>query len=181
MGSTSNVKPSRSRFGCRTCRARKVKCDERPGECGNCARLRLVCSGYGSSSNNQIRESPKERIETSKKKRTYRSCVACRASKTKCSGERPICRRCETRGHSCTYSETSQPSWVQRVESVSKDGQKSIPTPSLVADQSPSHHLEYDAMQVERPSSQSPISFQPSFAGDTPETTGLPLNWYIYD
>ncbi|KAJ5587258.1 uncharacterized protein N7459_003023 [Penicillium hispanicum] len=33
----------RSRNGCNTCRAKKVKCDEQRPECGRCSRLRLPC------------------------------------------------------------------------------------------------------------------------------------------
>ncbi|RAH65495.1 Zn(II)2Cys6 transcription factor, partial [Aspergillus aculeatinus CBS 121060] len=33
----------RSRNGCRTCRARRVKCDEMPGACGNCTRTGRQC------------------------------------------------------------------------------------------------------------------------------------------
>ncbi|PYI32712.1 hypothetical protein BP00DRAFT_456083 [Aspergillus indologenus CBS 114.80] len=37
---------SRSRTGCRTCRARRVKCDETPGKCGNCTSTGRPCEGY---------------------------------------------------------------------------------------------------------------------------------------
>ncbi|KAE8382306.1 hypothetical protein BDV26DRAFT_299697 [Aspergillus bertholletiae] len=36
----------RSRTGCRTCRARHVKCDEAPGACGNCTSSGRSCDGY---------------------------------------------------------------------------------------------------------------------------------------
>lgn len=36
----------RSRTGCRTCRARHIKCDETPGACNNCTRTKRVCEGY---------------------------------------------------------------------------------------------------------------------------------------
>ncbi|RAL16152.1 Zn(II)2Cys6 transcription factor domain-containing protein, partial [Aspergillus homomorphus CBS 101889] len=37
---------SRSRTGCRTCRARRVKCDENPGQCRNCTTTGRSCEGY---------------------------------------------------------------------------------------------------------------------------------------
>ncbi|RAL11833.1 Zn(II)2Cys6 transcription factor, partial [Aspergillus homomorphus CBS 101889] len=36
----------RSRTGCRTCRVRRVKCDELPNACGNCTRTGRICDGY---------------------------------------------------------------------------------------------------------------------------------------
>ncbi|KAJ5717594.1 hypothetical protein N7488_003240 [Penicillium malachiteum] len=183
MGSTDTPKPSRSRFGCRTCRARKVKCDERPGECGNCARLRLVCSGYDNSPESQAQNITKYRIESSRKKRTYRSCTACRGSKTKCSGERPTCRRCQDRGHTCVYSESSQPNWIRRVESISQGNEKAPSTPSLIPDNSPSTHLEQCSVEPERlspqSSSHSSHSFQPLqvLAAETTESHNFPLSW----
>ncbi|KAE8135351.1 C6 zinc finger domain protein, partial [Aspergillus pseudotamarii] len=36
----------RSRTGCRTCRARHVKCDESPGACQNCISTGRTCGGY---------------------------------------------------------------------------------------------------------------------------------------
>ncbi|KAI2827388.1 transcriptional regulator family: Fungal Specific TF [Aspergillus niger] len=36
----------RSKTGCRTCRVRRVKCDEGPGSCKNCTSTGRVCDGY---------------------------------------------------------------------------------------------------------------------------------------
>ncbi|PYH98144.1 hypothetical protein BO71DRAFT_416571 [Aspergillus ellipticus CBS 707.79] len=36
----------RSKFGCRTCRARRVKCDETPGACRRCLDTGRTCDGY---------------------------------------------------------------------------------------------------------------------------------------
>ncbi|KAJ5180711.1 hypothetical protein N7492_003921 [Penicillium capsulatum] len=36
----------RSKTGCRTCRARRVKCDETPGACRNCTSAGWKCDGY---------------------------------------------------------------------------------------------------------------------------------------
>ncbi|KAL2863137.1 transcription factor domain-containing protein [Aspergillus lucknowensis] len=84
----------RSRSGCNTCRARKVKCDERPNGCANCERLELDCSGYGPTT---TRHSGHRARAT----RTYRSCTECRAGRAKCSGERPACSRCRDRRLGC--------------------------------------------------------------------------------
>ncbi|KAL4736676.1 hypothetical protein BDV11DRAFT_211030 [Aspergillus similis] len=36
----------RSCTGCRSCRARRIKCDEAPGVCNNCTSTKRVCEGY---------------------------------------------------------------------------------------------------------------------------------------
>ncbi|PFH54237.1 hypothetical protein AMATHDRAFT_44769 [Amanita thiersii Skay4041] len=43
-------------------------------------------------------------IIASGRQRTSQACDKCRERKTKCSGERPVCKRCTTRGLICTYS-----------------------------------------------------------------------------
>lgn len=121
-----------------------MKCDERPGECGNCSRLRLECSGYTSSLRTQGQENGEDILENSRRKRTYRSCIGCRASKTKCSGERPTCERCQTKGRNCVYSESCQPNWIQRVETVSNDCndmQTGLPTPTALSKASSVHNF----------------------------------------
>ncbi|KAE8382727.1 hypothetical protein BDV26DRAFT_223862 [Aspergillus bertholletiae] len=40
------AKQKRSSTGCRTCRARHVKCDESPGACSNCSSTGRLCDGY---------------------------------------------------------------------------------------------------------------------------------------
>ncbi|KAL2833694.1 hypothetical protein BDW59DRAFT_168788 [Aspergillus cavernicola] len=102
----------RSRFGCNTCRARKVKCDERPGGCANCERLQLECSGYG-------RSTTRHSIARSRAKRTYRSCAECRSGRAKCSGERPACSRCRGKRIECQYGDNAEPVWSQRLETTS--------------------------------------------------------------
>ncbi|PYI02808.1 C6 zinc finger domain protein [Aspergillus sclerotiicarbonarius CBS 121057] len=37
---------TRSRTGCRTCRIRRIKCDESPGQCNNCITANWKCDGY---------------------------------------------------------------------------------------------------------------------------------------
>lgn len=43
MTATESDRPARSRRGCWTCRAKKVKCDEERPRCRRCSRLDLVC------------------------------------------------------------------------------------------------------------------------------------------
>ncbi|XHG05642.1 hypothetical protein AWENTII_008858 [Aspergillus wentii] len=96
----------RSRSGCQTCRSRKVKCDERPGGCDNCARLSLPC-GSG------------RQVKPLNAKRTFRSCTACRSAKVKCSGDRPVCRGCQNKKAQCVYDDASEPRWKRL---MSRDG-----------------------------------------------------------
>ncbi|KAI9925574.1 hypothetical protein MW887_005955 [Aspergillus wentii] len=39
----------RSRSGCRTCRTRRIKCDETPGSCRNCTSAGWKCDGYSTN------------------------------------------------------------------------------------------------------------------------------------
>ncbi|KAL4749475.1 hypothetical protein BDW72DRAFT_204741 [Aspergillus terricola var. indicus] len=100
----------RSKSGCNTCRARKVKCDERPNGCANCERLQLDCSGYGRSA--------VQRSDTRRARRTYRSCTNCRLRRAKCSGERPACIRCRSKHVVCRYGDNVEPAWSQRLEGI---------------------------------------------------------------
>ncbi|KAH4059922.1 hypothetical protein HBI80_035590 [Parastagonospora nodorum] len=102
---------------CTTCRARKVKCDERANGCLNCERLQLDCVQNGLIASAVKRPGTTvEPIIGIKRKRTFRSCVPCRESKVKCSGERPKCNRCSQRRTSCMYdAETNEPAWVQSI------------------------------------------------------------------
>jgi hypothetical protein len=105
----------------------QVKCDERPGECANCERLRLVCSGYSTASSAHPERTAAQYSETNrngtegrtKRKRTYRSCTTCRSSKIKCSGNRPTCLRCQQKKLGCVYEAGSEPAWAQRMASAS--------------------------------------------------------------
>ncbi|OJK02133.1 hypothetical protein ASPACDRAFT_40951 [Aspergillus aculeatus ATCC 16872] len=45
-GRTRRARLKRSKTGCRTCRARHVKCDENPGKCQNCTSTRRQRDGY---------------------------------------------------------------------------------------------------------------------------------------
>lgn len=93
----------------------QVKCDKKTGECGNCARLRLVCSGHTTPVRSQTTGDETDQGDSRRGRRMYWSCTACRASKTKCSGERP-CQRCRWKcSNECVYAESTQPTWVRRV------------------------------------------------------------------
>lgn len=152
-----------------------MKCDERPGECGNCARLRLVCSGYSTPPRSHASESVIDHLDRSKRKRTYRSCAACRTSKTKCSGERPTCQRCQDKSLRCVFAEASQPTWVRRVDVISTRGRKS-PSSDQSVDRSPSYTPARQDVRklLETP----PVSQQPfPIVEHTPSERSSPLDW----
>ncbi|KAL4912097.1 fungal-specific transcription factor domain-containing protein [Aspergillus aurantiobrunneus] len=117
----------RSRSGCNICRARKVKCDERPDGCANCERLLLQCSGYGRST---ISPSHTQR----QARRTYRSCTACRLGRAKCSGERPACSRCLQKLLQCQYEANAEPVWPQRLASNTRPAETLASEPSREAE-----------------------------------------------
>lgn len=114
-------KTKRSRAGCETCRARKVRCDERHPICYNCDRLGLPCTPPGNTKDPSLAASPQAETNGAytgtglKRKRTYRSCAECRTSKTRCSGHKPTCVRCGEKKLACTYEDDSEPAWKQRV------------------------------------------------------------------
>lgn len=95
----------------------QVKCDERPNGCVNCERLQLDCVQNGGVSAAAKRPSTSyEPVVGIKRKRTFRSCIPCRDSKVKCSGERSNCTRCQQRRTSCVYdAEQVEPAWVQSI------------------------------------------------------------------
>jgi len=103
-----------------------VKCDERPGTCLNCERLNLECQNADGTSAtptepedvraSQVSDSSLGEVGV-KRKRTFRSCTQCRASKARCSGGRPKCARCVQRAVPCVYDEVSIPQWTRVVQS----------------------------------------------------------------
>lgn len=87
-----------------------MKCDGRPDGCRNCERLQLDCLGdSGLNAPGHASTSP----VSLRKIRTYRSCNACRSSKTKCDGERPKCSRCTTKNVDCEYDGGAAPRWTK--------------------------------------------------------------------
>lgn len=105
----------------------QVKCDERPGVCLNCERLHLECQRADGSKaappaavSEQLKSSQSPGTPLGdvgvKRKRTFRSCVHCRASKARCSGQKPSCTRCIQRNVACVYDEDSAPQWTRVVQ-----------------------------------------------------------------
>lgn len=161
-----------------------MKCDERPGVCLNCERLHLDCQrADGSRASPPAREQPKASQSPGlppgdvgvKRKRTFRSCKHCRASKARCSGQKPSCARCIQRSVDCVYDEDSAPQWT-----------KVIAQPDTLPNTSPrfedsTTHTEDDArnshetmMTGERDGSSTPITMSiesPAHATATQPTT----------
>ncbi|THH16635.1 hypothetical protein EW146_g4037 [Bondarzewia mesenterica] len=52
--------------------------------------------------------SPFSRSATPARQRTEQACQKCRERKTKCSGNRPVCQRCASRGLLCKYAENEK-------------------------------------------------------------------------
>jgi hypothetical protein len=123
--------------GCAVCRARKVccifdqrssrlplvyrlsnaqvKCDERPGGCSNCERLSLKCPGNNLEQLSSVEELRLPPQAGAKRIKIYRSCGQCRASKTRCSGDRPVCLRCRRKNQDCIYNSNPDPAWKRVV------------------------------------------------------------------
>lgn len=114
----------RTRTGCMTCRARKIKCDETALTCRNCTRARLNCirsDNDNASLHQSVRAELAERAVSTQssnssssqqltqaglqRRRTKRSCAICRRTKKRCGGERPQCVRCIERDIGCVYDE----------------------------------------------------------------------------
>lgn len=113
---TDSPKGARSKAGCRTCRARKVRCDERLGGCANCERLGLPCVTTTATTRQTSPAAGSSSLAGNKRKRTYRSCSECRASKTRCSGDRPLCVRCGLKSLRCAYDDDGEPVWKQNLK-----------------------------------------------------------------
>ena len=95
----------------------------------NCERLDLVCAASESASlehsgptqeEDTLSDSKSAQL-SAKRKRTYRSCLDCRSSKSKCSGDRPICARCRRKQLECVYNAGAEPAWAQRFQSLSSN------------------------------------------------------------
>lgn len=108
---------TRSRSGCLTCRARKVRCDRNEFDaptisCGRCARLGVQCV---SSNNASLSLQERELLEGGPTRRNglnqagftrlraAASCRHCRSRRQKCSGGRPSCTRCLQSNRVCIY------------------------------------------------------------------------------
>ncbi|KAI0973781.1 hypothetical protein F4678DRAFT_459268 [Xylaria arbuscula] len=113
-------KNTRSRNGCLTCRARKIKCDETPESCLNCDRIQAVCPGYGNaqinrSDFNQLQGQSSDDLTEAgiKRSRSLVSCEGCRRAKTKCVREGPACAKCLQKNVPCVFqaSDSDSPIW----------------------------------------------------------------------
>ena len=94
---------------CITCRARKVRCDGRPGICTNCERLGFTCS-YDDNVGVEIvshglsdRHTPSPATVSVPRRRARQACLTCHAKKARCSGSMPRCDRCRQHGLECVY------------------------------------------------------------------------------
>lgn len=115
-----------------------MKCDERPGGCRNCERLNIPCPHpvvqltqaadagvladgiVGSGLDNK---SGTVRTQAGlRRSRTYRSCQLCRSSKSRCSGERPVCLRCREKDLECVYDGRQVPAWVEAMSAKLEPG-----------------------------------------------------------
>lgn len=111
----------RSRSGCLTCRARKVRCDgleqSDRTSCNRCCRLRLQCISSNKLSLSQPKRDAMIAIAARSQDitqagfsriRSAESCDFCRSRRQKCSGEDP-CARCLKSNRPCGYSTSSNP------------------------------------------------------------------------
>ena len=92
-----------------------MKCDERSGGCTNCERLQLKCPGNDLGQLPTVGELRLPQHVGTKRSKTYRSCGQCRTSKTRCSGERPVCLRCKRKAQECVYDSDPDPAWTRSV------------------------------------------------------------------
>ena len=92
-----------------------MKCDERLGGCSNCERLQLKCPGNDAGQLPPVQDLKLPPQAGVKRKKTYRSCAQCRASKTRCSGDRPVCLRCSRKHIECIYDSDPDPAWARAV------------------------------------------------------------------
>ncbi|KAI0430910.1 hypothetical protein F5Y09DRAFT_341232 [Xylaria sp. FL1042] len=122
-------KNSRSRNGCLTCRARKIKCDESPESCLNCERIHVVCPGYGNtqinrSELNQLQSKSSDAVTEAgiRRSRSLMSCEACRRAKTKCVRDGPACSRCLQKNVPCIFKATDSDPPMQDASHVEQTG-----------------------------------------------------------
>ena len=111
---------TRSRSGCLTCRARKLRCDKNEDgdddddnePCGRCARLGMQCITSNNASLSQqeraqLRGDAVRRRDLNQagfvRLRSAASCQHCRSRRQKCSGDRPTCARCLQSNRICVY------------------------------------------------------------------------------
>ncbi|KAI8714925.1 Fungal-trans domain-containing protein [Fusarium sp. LHS14.1] len=99
---TSSPKPRsfihRTRTGCRTCRHRKVKCDETKPRCTQCLKGNRTCDWSSTETQRQ----------RTKRRPNATACEACRDKKLKCVGNvQDACERCNAMAIDCLRSPQS--------------------------------------------------------------------------
>jgi hypothetical protein len=127
-GRTPSRGGARSRAGCLTCRARKLKCrgySGASGTCTSCARLGIDCVPSNGTSLSQgereklLQDAARDGSNITQaglaRLRTAASCRPCKVRRRKCSGDRPTCSQCKQRNQDCVYEE--------RRAAVSQEGQ----------------------------------------------------------
>ncbi|KAI0032834.1 hypothetical protein K488DRAFT_85508 [Vararia minispora EC-137] len=92
--------------------------------------------------------------------RTGQACENCRGRKTKCSGTRPVCERCATRGLPCRYPESK--AQARRREAAVNDAPAASTTPTASAS-APNLSPNHDVRTSPRPTATS----EPATAMDT--------------
>ncbi|KAF2821007.1 hypothetical protein CC86DRAFT_470803 [Ophiobolus disseminans] len=85
---------------CAQCRQRKVRCHGGSSSCEACARLGFQCS-LGRSS---TPTASNDNSSSAPRKRGSRACEKCRAQRSRCSGDSPICHRCQRLNLTCQYT-----------------------------------------------------------------------------
>ncbi|CEJ57337.1 Putative Transcriptional regulatory protein moc3 [Penicillium brasilianum] len=122
----------RTQTGCRTCRSRRVKCDERKPVCSQCCKGNRDCRWQG----------PNQKRVRLPRRPNSTACILCREKKLKCIGDaNNACETCTSMGVACvrSSSRTKHTSILQDAI-ASPAGRTSIEKLSLLhisADQSP--------------------------------------------
>jgi hypothetical protein len=109
-----------------------------------------------------------------KRKRTFRSCVPCRESKVKCSGERPKCNRCSQRRTSCIYdAEANEPAWVHSIAASNGNTPDGALATTPQAPQTPqTPHNIFTSMQNDSAVAECP----PALTWYGPDASAIPLH-----
>ncbi|KIW33394.1 uncharacterized protein PV07_00247 [Cladophialophora immunda] len=137
---------------CVQCRARKVRCDGRPGFCRNCERLRFDCSfqrPVGSPASNR---GYKDEAQL-EKRRVPTACTVCRSLKVRCPGEFPACENCVRKNRQCIYLALKQPSHPSQPCAVPSDETQqndTLPIPTDLEPKTPSIRSEGGVSPPER-------------------------------
>jgi hypothetical protein len=143
-GRTPSRGSARSRAGCLTCRARKLKCrgySGASGTCTSCARLGIDCVPSNGTSLSQgereklLQEAARDGSNITQaglaRLRTAASCRPCKVRRRKCSGDRPACSQCKQRNQDCVYEERRAIASSQDLQHAGADGDSCVDTTSI--------------------------------------------------